>query len=185
MRAVRLVLPALLLIAAPARPAELLAPDRPIPQVIDRYVDANLKVTGVTPAAQADDYTLVRRLTPDLVGRIPTPAETRAYVESADPHKRQALVDRLMASPAFVRHQANQFEAMLAGPNGRGGNGLREYLLKALRENRPWDQMFREIVVANEADPNAKGASDFVKSRVVDLDRLTTDVSALFFGVYV
>jgi hypothetical protein len=185
MRAVRLVLPALLLIAGPARPAELLAPDRPIAEVIDRYVDAQLKVASVAPAAQADDYTLVRRLTLDLVGRIPTPAETRAYVESADPHKRQALVDRLMASPAFVRHQANQFEAMLAGPNGRGGNGLREYLLKALRENRPWDQMFREIVVANEADPNAKGASDFVKSRVVDLDRLTTDVSALFFGVNV
>src|SRR6478736_9761289 len=135
MRSARLVLPALLLTACAARPADLLPPDRPVPEVIDHYVDARLKTSGVTPAAQADDYTLVRRLTLDLIGRIPTPAESKAYVESADPHKRETLIDRLMASPAFVRHQDNQFEAMLAGPNGRGGNGLREYLLKALGEN--------------------------------------------------
>jgi hypothetical protein len=183
MRPARLVLPALLLTACAARPADLLPPDRPVDEVIDHYVNAKLKTAGVTPATRADDYTLVRRLTLDLVGRIPTPAETVAYVDSTDPRKREALVDRLMASPAFVRHQANQFEAMLAGPNGKGGSGLREYLLKALAENRPWDRMFREMVVANEADANAKGASDFVKSRVSDVDRLTTDVSALFFGV--
>jgi hypothetical protein len=186
MRSARLVLPALLLTACAARSADLLPSDRPIPDVIDHYVDAKLQAAGVVPAPPADDYTLVRRTTLDLVGRIPTPAETRAYVESTDPQKREKLVDRLMASPAFVRHQANQFEAMLAGPNGRGsGGGLREYLLKAVGENRPWDQVFRELVVATEADAKTKGASEFVKARVADLDRLTTDTSALFFGVNV
>src|SRR3954447_9815389 len=137
MRCARLVLPALLLTACAARPADLLPPDRPVPDVIDHYVDARLKAAGVNPAPPADDYTLVRRLTLDLVGRIPTPAESKAYVESADAQKREKLVDRLMASPAFVRHQANQFEAMLAGPAGRGSSGgLREYLLKAVGENR-------------------------------------------------
>jgi hypothetical protein len=186
MRCARLVLPALLLTACAARPADLLPPDRPVPEVIDHYVDARLKAAGVNPAPQADDYTLVRRLTLDLVGRIPTPAESKAYVESTDPQKREKLVERLMASPAFVRHQANQFEAMLAGPGGRGNSGgLREYLLKAVGENRPWDQVFRELVVASEADAKTKGASEFVKTRVADLDRLTTDTSALFFGVNV
>lgn len=185
MRATRLLLPALLLSASAARPADLVPPDRPIPEVIDRYVDAKLKTAGVAPAAQADDYTLIRRLTLDLVGRIPTPAETRDYVESTDSHKRDKLVDRLMASPAFVRHQAAQFEAMMAGPSSRGGGGLREYLLRAVGENRPWDQVFRELVVATEADARTKGASEFVRARVSDLDRLTTDVSALFFGVNV
>ena len=186
MRSCRLALPALLLTACAARPADLLPPDRALPEVIDHYIDAKLKAADVAPAAQADDYALVRRMTLDLVGRIPTPAETKAYVESTDPHKRERLVDRLMASPGYVRHQANQFEAMLAGPNRRGGGGsLHDYLRTAIGENRPWDQMFREMVVANEADPKAKGASDFIKSRVSDLDRLTTDVSALFFGVNV
>src|SRR5438067_12686809 len=116
MRLARLVLPALLLSPCFARAADLLSADRPIPEVIDHDIDAKLKTAGVVPAPPADDYTLVRRLMLDLVGRIPTPAETEAYVQSGDPHKREALVDRLMASPAFVRHQANQFEAMLAGP---------------------------------------------------------------------
>jgi hypothetical protein len=75
---------------------------------------------------------------------------------------------------------------MLAGPSSRGGGGgLREYLLKAVGDNRPWDQVFRELVAASEADSKAKGASEFVKARVSDIDRLTTDVSALFFGVNV
>src|SRR4051812_15503899 len=188
MRSARLVLPALLLTACAARPADLLTPDRPIPDVIDHYVDARLKAAGVTPAAPADDYTLVRRLTLDLVGRIPTPAESEAYVSSTDPQKREKLVDRLMASPAFVRHQANQFEAMMSGPTARGGGGgggLRDYLVKAVGENRSWDQVFRELLIADEADPKTKGASEFIKARVSDLDRLTTDVSALFFGVNV
>src|SRR4051794_14444109 len=98
MRSARLVLSALLLTACAARPADPLPPDRPIPEVIDHYVEAKLRAAGVTAAPQADDYTLVRRLTLDLVGRIPTPGETRAFVESTDPHKREKLVDRLMAS---------------------------------------------------------------------------------------
>src|SRR5215213_1765820 len=167
MRALRLVLPALVLTACAARAADLLPSDRPIPEVIDHYVDAKLKSAGIAPAPLADDYTLVRRLMLDLVGHIPTPAESKAYAESTDSNKRQKLVDRLMASPAFVRHQANQFEAMMAGPNSRGGGGgLREYLLKAVGENRPWDQVFRELVVANESDARTKGASEFVKARV-------------------
>src|SRR2546423_2634141 len=126
----------LLLVASIAPAAELLPSDKPIAEAIDHYVDAKLRAANTTPALQADDYTLIRRLTLDLVGRIPTPAESKAYVESNDPHKREKLVDRLMASPAFVRFQANQFEAMLAGPNGKGGNGgLPEYLLRAIGEN--------------------------------------------------
>src|SRR5258708_37095497 len=119
MRSSRLVLPALFVRAPLAQPAELLSPDRKIPEVIDHYVDAKIKSANVAPAPQADDFTLIRRLTLDLVGRIPTPTETKAYVESTDARKHEQLVDRLMSSPAFVRHQANQFEAMMAGPNGK------------------------------------------------------------------
>ena len=67
----------LLLVGTAIPAAELLPPEKPIPDVIDSYIDAKLKSTKVTPAPQADDATLIRRLTLDLVGRIPTPAETR------------------------------------------------------------------------------------------------------------
>ena len=144
-----------------------------------------MKKESVTAAPQADDATLIRRLTLDLVGRIPTSAEADEYVQSTDPNKRAKLVDRLMASPAFVRHQANQFDAMLAGPDGRRGSGLRDYLQAALKDGKTWDKIFRELMLPDDADPKQKGAGEFLRARVVDLDRLTNDVSVAFFGVNV
>jgi len=188
MRTLRPLLAAasLFLLAFPVSAADLLPPDRPIEQVIDHYIDALIKQENVNPAPQADDATLVRRLTLDLDGRIPTIAETNAYVESKDSLKRAQLVDRLMASPLFVKHQAAMFEAMLNAMNNRGSGGpLRDYLTNALRENRPWSQIFRELVTPDDRDPKQKGAGDFLKQRVMDLDRLTNEVSVVFFGVNV
>src|SRR5205809_4096549 len=112
----------LLLTAFALLPNTAFAADTP-EVVIDRHIDDAIKDANVTPAAQADDTTLIRRLTLDLVGRIPTGGETDAFVKSGDADKRAKLVDRLIASPGFVRHQAAMFESML-NPEGdrRGGN---------------------------------------------------------------
>src|SRR5581483_357266 len=140
-------------------------------------VDATLESEHVRPAAQADDATIVRRLTLDLDGRIPTDAEVRAFVGSTDPEKRAKLVERLMSGPGFVRHQADTFDAMLmAGTRGE----LREFLVRAFGENRSWDEVFRELLAGDESDPARKGSAGFLKARVKDLDRLTSDVSSVF-----
>src|SRR5262249_61955687 len=106
------------------------APGVVIPQLIAHYIDAAIAEAEVTPAPQANDATIIRRLTLDLVGRIPTTAEVDAYVKSTEPDKRAKLVDRLIASPAFARHQAALFEVMFfPDANNRGGGAaLREYL---------------------------------------------------------
>ena len=182
MRFSRLVLSCLLISACAGRADDLLPPDRPMAETIDHYVDARLKSSPVAP--QLDDYSLIRRLTLDLVGRIPTPFETKQYVEETEASKRTRLIDRLMDSPAFVRHQANQFDAMLAGPNGKTG-GLRDYLVRALGEKRSWDTIFRELLLPDDNDAKTKGSTDFLKSRIADLDRVTNDVSVTFFGVNV
>src|SRR5581483_2233661 len=161
--------------------ADLLDPGRPMPEAIDHYVDAGLVAAAVRPAAAADDATIIRRLTLDLVGRIPTLAETRAYVSSTAGDKRFKLVDRLMASPGFVRHLTNEFDVMLAAPERPGG--LRDYLSRAFTEKRSWDRVFRELMLADESKPATKGASEFLLGRVKDLDKLTAEVSSLFFGV--
>lgn len=153
-----------------------------IPDVVDACVDARLNEAWVKAAPRADDATLLRRLTLDLAGRIPTAAEVRAYLASSEPDKRVTVVDRLMASPAFVRHQANEFDAMMmAGTRG----SLREYLARAFQDDRRWDQIFRELVLADESSKDRAGAAEFVKQRIRDVDRLTSDVSTTFFGVNV
>jgi hypothetical protein len=182
----RIVCPALLVAAmltviqSASRAAELLPSDRPIPAVVDHYIDAALHKEGIKATPAADGATLIRRLTLDLVGRIPTTAEWRAFAESTDPDKRAKLVDRLMASPGFVRHQVNELDTMLmAGDKG----SVREYLAAAIGDNRPWDQIFRELLLPDQTDKRTKPAAEYLRRKVKDLDRLTAEVSSTFFGV--
>ena len=71
--------------ARPALAGGLLPPDGPIEAAVDHYVDAGLAASGTKAAPEADDGSLVRRLTLDLIGRVPTAAEVRGFVESTDP----------------------------------------------------------------------------------------------------
>jgi hypothetical protein len=184
----RLLLTAAAIVCATsfARAADLPSANQPIEKTIDQLVDAAIADAGITPAAQADDATVIRRLTLDLVGRIPTTGEVDAYLKSTDRDKRAKLVDRLMASPGFIRHQASLFDTML-NPDGdrRGSGALRDYLVNALKENKSWDVMFRELMLPDESNPKLKGASDFLRGRLSDADKLTSDVSVAFFGVNV
>lgn len=169
--------------SAPAKGDDLLPPNRPIPEVIDHYIDLKLKNEKIAPAPQADDATFVRRLYLDLAGRIPTTFEARQFIESTDPMKRTKLIGDLVASPEFVRYNATEFDVMLRNDNPTGGS-VRGYLLAAFKENRPWDQIFRELMgVSETADPTKP--QQYLTNRFKDRDGLTRDVSSVFFGLNV
>lgn len=179
----------LLASTASAQQAPLVPADRPLEQVVDHYIAAELKTNKIEPAPLADDATILRRLTLDLVGRIPTLEETSAYLASTAPDKKRQVIDRLMTSPGFVRHQAQEFFTMLQLSDGTGKaprrTSLHNYLTACFTEKRSWDRIFRELMLPDEADSKKTGAGEFLKSRVKDLNRLTIDTSTLFFGVNV
>ena len=160
---------------------DLLPADRPIPEVIDRLIDLKLKADKVTAAPPADDATFVRRLYLDLAGRIPTPPEAREYLDSKDPQKRTKLIEELAASPEFIRHNATEFDFALRNDNPDGGS-VRNYLLAALKENRPWDQMFRDLMGVSET-PHVSKPEQFIVKRLKDRDVLARDISSVFFGL--
>lgn len=167
---------------------DLLPADQPIEQVVDHYVDAALKTTNVRPAASADDSTLVRRLSLDLVGRIPALSEMADFLASSASDKKVKLVERLLASPSFARHQAQEFFTFLQADNSRRGarrTPLFDYLLASFRDNRGWDRMFRDVMLPDESNKEMRGANEFLKSRVRDTNRLTIDASTVFLGVNV
>lgn len=74
------------------------------------WIDARLRTRqeqlGIIPAPTVDDAAFLRRVTLDLIGRVPTVAETRDYLSDPSPDKSRRLVGRLLASPLFARHWA-------------------------------------------------------------------------------
>ena len=168
---------------------ELLPKDTPIEKAVDHYIDALLQQEKIQPAPPAAPAELLRRLTLDLAGRIPSLAELDAFHASTDPQKKTQLVDRLMTSPGFVRHNVTEFAALFytdeGAKKGARRTALNGYLEKSFAENRSWDRIFREILLPDDAEPKTQGSGEFMKSRIKDLNRLTIDTSTIFFGVNV
>ena len=161
---------------------DLLPPETEIVTAINHYVSAQLTKNGVTPVAPADEATLLRRTTLDLAGRIPYSAERDWFLSLPDVDRRRMLVERLMQSPDFNFHHRNWLDESLL-PNQPYNDEFRNYLLTAVQGRRSWDLIFRELMKASVADGPEKGADQFLKSRVRDLDDLTNDTAILFFGV--
>ena len=161
--------------------SDLLPPKRPIAEVVDYYIDAKLAQAKIAPSAQADDVTLIRRLTLDLAGRIPLVSESTAFLESPYPSKRARLIDKLMSSPEYIRHSATEFDTLLRADN-QSAPSLRPYLIQAMGERRSWKQMFGELLgVTSKEVPHQP--QNFVLKRLADRDGLTRDVSGVFFGI--
>src|ERR1019366_4289636 len=68
---------------------------------VDRYILAGLEAKGLKPASRADQTTLLRRATFDLIGLPPTPAEIDAFVQDESPEAFAKVVDRLLSSPHY------------------------------------------------------------------------------------
>ena len=87
--------------------ADLLPADRPVEAVIDHYVSERIASDEVQTAGQIGDENLIRRLSLDLAGRIPTTAELQKFLAADSGSRRAELVDHLLASPDFAFHHRN------------------------------------------------------------------------------
>ncbi len=115
---------------------------------IDSFVFARLDQEGLSPAAQADRYALIRRVSLDLTGLLPTPAEADAFANSTDPTAYEQLVDRLLDSEHYGEHWARQWLdlARYSDTNGyekdrdRSIWPYRDWVIRALNADMPFDQ---------------------------------------------
>jgi hypothetical protein len=124
----------------------------PASAAVDTALEKAWKEKGLTPSAAVDDATFLRRVTIDLVGRIPSSAEVRAFFDDASPDRRARSVDRLVASPEHDRHLARTWEAILLGGDVKNRvvdrAAFRRFLERRFAENARWDVLVREIVTA-------------------------------------
>ena len=153
-----------------------------IAELIDRHVNEQLAEAGVAPAERLGDAAFARRVFLDLAGRIPTRQECQDFKQLEPANKRRELVDRLLESPDFAFQLRNELDMMLLARKTHN-DAWREYLLAACRENRPWDQLLREILLPEYMLPEQPGPAAFLRERAPDLDELTNETSTLLFGV--
>ncbi len=115
---------------------------------IDRFILARLEKEQVRPSPEADRATLIRRVSLDLLGLPPTPAEVDAFVNDPRPGAYDRLVDRLLASPHYGERWGRHWLdlARYADSHGftiDGGRTIwpyRDWVINALNRDLPFDQ---------------------------------------------
>src|SRR5579871_2287465 len=128
---------------------------------IDRFILARLEQVGLQPAPEADRRTLARRLSLDLTGLPPSPAEVESFVNDHSPNAYEKLVDHFLASPAWGEHRARYWldAARYADTNGIHFDNYREIwayrdrVIGAFNENLPFDR-FTVEQLAGDLLPN-------------------------------
>lgn len=182
----------LLLIAAmvSARFAEAADEAMPLHQQIDELIGKRLVELKVVPATASGDAEFVRRVYLDLTGVIPTAKQAQAFLDDPAPDKRQRLIDELLTSPDYAIHMARVFDVMLIerriptiSSYDVPAPKWRDYLTGAFAENRPWDQMVRDILSSDGTDERNAAGVKFYLVRDVAPHQLTRDMGRLFLGV--
>ncbi len=170
---------------------------------VDRFLAAKLAKEGLTPLPEADRYALARRAALDLTGLPPTAAEVEAFVKDPSPGAFDKYVDVLLRKDRFGEHWARNWLdlARYADSAGYADDPLRtiwafrDYVIKSLNANKPFDQFTieqlagdllpnptEEQIVAtafnrNTLTNNEGGTSDEEFRNVAVVDRVNTTLT--------
>ena len=132
--------------------------DFPVPaNYIDERVFAKLKKLNVQPSALTTDTEFLRRVYQDTIGRLPTPAEIRAFLADTHPDKRARCIDKLLDTSAWIDVRTLALADMLRihprdlgnGAFGeRGATLFHEWVRDTVAQNKPYDAFVRELITA-------------------------------------
>lgn len=159
---------------APAEPA--LKNKRWVRTPLDAFVLAKLEAKGLSPSAEADRATFIRRATLDAWGLIPTPEEVKAFVADRSPKAHEKLVDRLLASPRYGERQGRRWLDLTryADSDGYNADGTRpniwryrDYVIDAFNRDKPFDRFVKEQLAGDELWPDsieAQVATGFLRN---------------------
>ena len=148
---------------------------------IDQFIGARLEREGLRPSPEADKVTLLRRVTYDLTGLPPTPAEIDAFVADRSPDAYEKRVDALLASPHYGERMAMPWldAARYADTHGyhidslRGMWHWRDWVINAFSRNQPFDQFVIEQLAGDllpDATVEQKIASGFNRNHMINFE---------------
>jgi Protein of unknown function (DUF1549)/Protein of unknown function (DUF1553) len=138
--------------------------------LIDRHIFSALQTAGVPPAKLTNDFEFIRRVTLDLTGRIPTKDRVLSFVADSSLDKRERLVDELLSAPEWLdkwtmffgdlyqNTQQNQQVAMYQ----QGVLAFNNWIRDSLANNKPYDQMARELITAQGTNSYETGTINWL-----------------------
>ncbi|MCA9061080.1 MAG: DUF1549 domain-containing protein [Planctomycetaceae bacterium] len=159
--------------------------------LIDQQISATWQVEGIAPAPLCSDEVFVRRVYLDLVGRIPTMLERQTFLEDGRTDKRSCLIETLLASEDYVQHFADTFDTLLMGRGSsrryeeRQRHQWRTWLERVFRDNRPWNDVVADILLARPKGPDDRGAVWFLYERKDDYQKIAEAVAPAVFGIHI
>lgn len=143
------------------------------------------------PAPEASDAQILRRVTLDLIGRIPTPGEAKHYLNDNKPSKLERYVDYLLRTEDYNQHWADVYSSLLLGRairmRGALALGPREYLLKSFRANKQLQVMATELI-ASTGELRENGALGYLvgqRLRGGSVEQLAGTTANIFLGVQI
>ncbi len=137
------------------------APQR---NLIDELNLKQLRTLHLRPSPRCDDETFLRRATVDTIGRLPTLKEREEFLAAPEASRRDAAIERLLASADFVDYWTYRWSDVLVINGTRlrpvAVKSYHDWLHDAVQRNVPWDELVREILTAKgKSDEN--GATNF------------------------
>lgn len=148
--------------------------------LIDKLVLKHLRELQIAPSELSDDATYLRRVSLDLVGRLPEPAEIRRFVKDNAPDKRQAIVKSLLNDADFQKYWSLKLGDLLQVTSGRQGNAAPFYLLwiqDQLAADVAWDKLVRDLLTTR-GDPATRESAAAAYSLVNGDPLLASQLSA-------
>ncbi|QDT92494.1 PSD1 and planctomycete cytochrome C domain-containing protein [Gimesia algae] len=142
---------------------------------IDRFILHRLEQEKISPSEAADKATLIRRITLDLTGLPPTPAEVDQFLNDSSPEAYERVVDRLLASPRFGEKWARHWLDLChyADSDGYLTDAVRphawryrDWVVNSLNENKPFDQFTIEQLAGDllpETTPAQHAGTGFLR----------------------
>jgi uncharacterized protein DUF1553/uncharacterized protein DUF1549/F5/8 type C domain-containing protein len=130
---------------------------------IDAFIETGLEAKGLTPSPEADRVTLIRRLSYDLLGLPPTPAEIDEFVNDKTPDAYLQLVRRMLASPRYGERWGRHWLDVVHYGDTHGYDKdkrrdhawpYRDYVIRAFNSDKPYDRFVREQLAGDVLYPN-------------------------------
>ena len=174
----------------PERPSKVVAKPTLNHEELDSLLDKALASEKVTPATLTNDVEFVRRIYLDMVGKLPTPEQARAFVQTTEKDKRGKLIEHLLISEDFSKNWARywrdviRFHATTQNANRIHYDKLEEWLTSEFSRNAPWDDVARGIITATGRD-DEQGAVNFALAHEAKPVEIAGEVSRIFLGVQI